>query len=75
MFYNMDLELYPSGDLTLTGPVYTNNSLFAHPDAGSTKTITFTDRVTATDYIFAYQATKCDTRGGSRHKNNAWYSF
>lgn len=64
MFYNMDLELYPSGDMTLTGPVHTNNSLLAHPDAGSSATIQFADRVTAADYIYAYQGTKCDTRGG-----------
>lgn len=64
MFYNMDLELYPSGNFILTGPVHTNNSLLAHPDVGSTKTITFMDRITAADYIFAYQGTKCDTRSG-----------
>ena len=64
MFYNMDLELYPSGNFTLTGPVHTNNSLLAHPDVGSTNSIIFMSRVTAADYIFAYQGTKCATRWG-----------
>ncbi|WP_414660805.1 hypothetical protein [Horticoccus sp. 23ND18S-11] len=62
MFYNMDLELYPSQSFTVTGPVHTNNSLLAHPDAGSTATILFTDRVTAVDYIIAYQSLKALTR-------------
>jgi Tfp pilus assembly protein PilX len=62
MFYNMDLELYPSQDFTVTGPVHTNNSLMAHPDAGSTRSILFTDRVTASDYVIAYQSQKALTR-------------
>ncbi len=62
MFYNMDLELYPSQAFTVTGPVHTNNSLLAHPDAGSTQTILFTDRVTAADFIIADQTWKALTR-------------
>ena len=62
MFYNMDLELYPSQAFTVTGPVHTNNSLLAHPDAGSTQTILFTDRVTAADYVIADQTYKVLTR-------------
>jgi hypothetical protein len=62
MFYNMDMELYPSANFTVAGPVHTNNSLFAHPDAGSTNSILFTDRVTAVDYVVAYQSQKALTR-------------
>jgi hypothetical protein len=62
MFYNMDLELYPSQDFTVAGPVHTNGSLMAHPDAGSVKSILFTDRVTASDFVIAYQSQKALTR-------------
>jgi hypothetical protein len=65
MFYNMDMELYPSANFTVTGPVHTNNSLLAHPDAGSSNTILFTDRVTAADYVLAYQSLKALTRSNN----------
>lgn len=53
MFFNMDLELYPSPNFTISGPVHTNNRLMAHPEWGSTNTITFRDRVTAAEGLFA----------------------
>jgi hypothetical protein len=65
MFYNMDLELYPSQDFVVTGPVHTNNSLLAHPDGSSTRTILFTDRVTAADYLIADHSLKARPRGAS----------
>lgn len=64
LFYNMDLELYPSALFTVSGPVHTNKSLMAHPDHGSNQTIKFTDRVTAAEYIVANQALKAATRYG-----------
>jgi len=62
MFYNMDMEFYPSADFRVTGPVHTNGSLLVHADGGSSATVTFTGRVTATDYLIANQAIKCSTR-------------
>lgn len=64
MFYNMDLELYPSAAFTVSGPVHTNNSLMAHPDHGSTNTIHFEDRVSAAEFIVTDQALKAATRYG-----------
>jgi hypothetical protein len=53
MFYNMDLELYPSPNFTLAGPVHTNNRLMAHPEWSSSNSINFLGRVTAAEGIFA----------------------
>lgn len=53
MFYNMDLELYPSPNFTLAGPVHTNNRLMAHPEWSSTNSITFLGRVSAAEGVFA----------------------
>lgn len=62
MFFNMDLELYPSPAFTISGPVHTNNRLMAHPEWGSTNTITFRDRVTTVEGLFADHTMKVTSR-------------
>ncbi len=47
MFYNMDLELFPGQNMTIAGPVHTNNRLMARGEQGGTAIVTFTHRVTA----------------------------
>jgi type II secretory pathway pseudopilin PulG len=64
MFYNMDLELYPNANFTVSGPVHTNNSLMAHANASATINILFTDRVTAADYVIADHSLKARPRSG-----------
>jgi hypothetical protein len=65
VFYNMDMELFPSQALTLSGPVHTNNSIFAHPDWGATIEILFRDRVSAAEYLIANHAIKAPPRNSS----------
>ncbi len=65
VFYNMDMELFPSQALTLSGPVHTNNSIFAHPDWGSTIEILFRDRVSAADYLIADHSVKAQPRNSA----------
>jgi hypothetical protein len=50
IFYNMDLEIFPGPNMTISGPVHTNGNLYLYPDNGST--LTFTDQVTATGRIY-----------------------
>ncbi len=64
MFYNLDLELYPSQNFTLAGPVHTNGRLLVHPDSSTQITIAFTDRVTCAGALYADPAIKTTTRGG-----------
>lgn len=53
MFYNMDLELFPGQNLVITGPVHTNGRLLARGEVGGSATITFSDRVTAAEGLYA----------------------
>ncbi len=53
MFYNMDLELFPGQNMTIAGPVHTNNRLMARGEQGGTATVTFTHRVTAATGLYA----------------------
>ena len=65
MFYNMDMELYPSQAFTVAGPVHTNGSLIAHPNSTATIDIRFTDRVTAAGGLYWETIVKAMTRGGN----------
>jgi len=69
MFYNMDLELYPSQAYTTTGPVHSNNRIMAHPDGASTLSITFTDRVTCAEGVYADSSLKATPRTSSGAAN------
>lgn len=53
IFYNMDLELFPGPNMTIAGPVHTNNRLTARGENGGSGTITFTSRVTAAGGLYA----------------------
>lgn len=53
IFYNMDLEFFPGQNMTIAGPVHTNGRLMARGEAGGTATLTFTDRVTAAEGLYA----------------------
>ncbi len=70
MFYNMDMELYPSQDFTVAGPVHTNYRLMVHPDGSAQKTILFQDRVTCADHLIADQSLKARPRGASGSFND-----
>ena len=50
IFYNMDLEIFPGPNMTISGPVHANGSLYLYPGNGST--LAFTDQVTATGGIY-----------------------
>lgn len=50
IFYNMDLEIFPGPNMTISGPVHTNGSLYLYPGNGST--LTFTDQVTTTGRVY-----------------------
>ena len=50
IFYNMDLEIFPGPNMTISGPVHSNGSLYLYPGNGST--LAFTDQVTCTGGIY-----------------------
>lgn len=53
LFYNMDLELFPGQDMTIMGPVHTNGRLMARGEVGGTADVTFSDRVSAAQGLYA----------------------
>jgi hypothetical protein len=50
IFYNMDLEIFNGPNMTISGPVHTNGSLYLYPGNGAT--LAFTDQVTATGRVY-----------------------
>ena len=52
MFYNMDLELAPGGDMTIYGPVHTNGNLWVVGQANNSSTLDFRGPVTAKGGIY-----------------------
>ncbi|HEY8933139.1 MAG TPA: hypothetical protein VIM44_07510, partial [Rariglobus sp.] len=50
IFYNMDLEIFPGPNMTISGPVHTNGNLYLYPGNGST--LTFTDQVTTSGRVY-----------------------
>ena len=67
MFYNMDLELYPSAAFTIAGPVHSNKRIMAKPDGTQNIAITFLNRVSCAQGLYAEAVLKAYTRnaGGS----------
>jgi hypothetical protein len=67
IFYNMDLEFFPGQSMTIAGPVHTNGRLMARGEAGGSAALTFTDRVTAAEGLYAHGQMKANyrTRAGS----------
>ena len=63
MFYNMDMELFPSQAFTVAGPVHTNGSLIVHPNSNNAISILFTDRVTAAGGLYWQTTLKAIPRG------------
>lgn len=53
VFYNMDMEVWPGGNMTLSGPIHTNGELNARAANGFTPTIRFTDRVSTAKGYYA----------------------
>ena len=53
MFYNMDLELFPGQNMTIMGPVHTNGRLIARGEVGGSAVLTFSDRVSAAQGLYA----------------------
>jgi len=53
MFYNMDLEISPGPDFTISGPVHTNGDLIARGQTGSGGNVRFLDRVSAAGGYYA----------------------
>ncbi len=53
IFYNMDLEFFPGQNMTIAGPVHTNGRLMARGEQGGSATVTFTDRVTTAQGLYA----------------------
>ncbi|MFA6288194.1 MAG: hypothetical protein WC661_12495 [Opitutaceae bacterium] len=56
IFYNMDLEIFNGPNMTISGPVHCNGSLYLYPGNGSE--LNFTDQITCTGGI--YHAAKPD---------------
>lgn len=71
MFYNMDMEFYPSQAFTVTGPAHTNGHLIAHPDGSSTIAITFRNRTTAAGGLYWNTSMKAKTRGANGNESLA----
>ncbi|HVT71513.1 MAG TPA: hypothetical protein VHD61_00125 [Lacunisphaera sp.] len=69
MFYNMDMELYPSATFSISGPVHTNNRLMAHPDAAATISITFQNRVSIAEGLYADHSLKAMPRNQAGAQN------
>ncbi len=65
MFYNMDLELYPSQTLTISGPVHSNMSVMAKPYGSTNIDCTFLNRTTAAGGLYASASIKAPTRSGT----------
>lgn len=67
IFYNMDLEFFPGQNMTIAGPVHTNGRLMARGEAGGSAILTFTDRVTAAEGLYAHGQMKANyrTRSGT----------
>jgi hypothetical protein len=64
MFYNMDLELYPSVEMTISGPVHSNKRIMAKPNATANIALRFTHRVSCAQGIYAEAVLKSYTRDG-----------
>lgn len=62
IFYNMDLEIFPGPNMTISGPVHTNGNLYLYPGNGST--LTFTDQVSSTGRVY-HAAKPGDTADGT----------
>lgn len=58
IFYNMDLEIFPGRDMTISGPVHANGDIYLYPGSGGT--LNFTDQVTCTGGV--YHAAKPNDR-------------
>ncbi len=69
MFYNMDMELYPSAAFTVAGPVHTNGNLIAHSDGSTNIDIRFTDRVTAAGGLYWQTSLKAAPRTAAGAEN------
>lgn len=54
IFYNVDLEFGPGGDMILDGPVHTNGELIARNQYQKTNTLQFKERVTAAGGFYAH---------------------
>ncbi|WP_438482865.1 hypothetical protein [Oleiharenicola lentus] len=53
IFYNMDLEFFPGQNMSIGGPVHTNGRLMARGEVGGTATLSFGNRVTAAQGLYA----------------------
>ena len=62
MFYNMDLELYPSAAMNISGPVHSNKRIMAKPNAASDIALTFLNRVSCAQGLYAEAVLKAYTR-------------
>ncbi len=65
LFYNMDLEITPGGDMTIAGPIHTNGRLAARTQHQMSNTIRFTDRVSAVEGVYANANMKVIMRTGN----------
>ena len=77
MFFNMDLEMNPGGELTIAGPVHTNGRLAARSQHQRSNKITFAERVSAVEGLYATANLKViarepngDASGGSPGDDN-----
>lgn len=69
IFFNMDLEFFPGQDMTILGPVHTNGRLMARGEAPGAAVVSFTQRVTAAQGLYANGLMKVSYRNRSGGEN------
>ncbi|HYC72496.1 MAG TPA: hypothetical protein VEB66_14905 [Opitutaceae bacterium] len=69
IFFNMDLEFFPGQDMTILGPVHTNGRLMARGESPGAASVTFTQRVTAAQGLYANGLMKVSYRNRSGTEN------
>ncbi len=70
IFYNMDMEFGPGGNMVIAGPIHTNGNLIARNQTGLINTVQFLDRVSAAGGFFANTAHKGPTYMGDGTVDN-----
>jgi hypothetical protein len=70
IFYNMDMEFGPGGNMVIAGPIHTNGNLIARNQTGLTNTVQFLQRVSAAGGFFANTAHKGPTYMGDGGVDN-----
>ncbi len=70
IFYEQDLEILPGRDMTISGPVHTNDGMWVGAESGSS--LSFDDRVTVrSDILHGRKDSASEMTGGVTFRNKA----